>query len=87
MQGTLAGVLKIDAEHYYCVKVSEFDQDEAPDIEKRINKKLVNEELNRIKNLYNYHSKDYFNTTTSISRMQENREFSDMIGKARKLLK
>ena len=34
MQGTLAGVLKIDAEHYYCVKISEFDQDEAPDIEK-----------------------------------------------------
>lgn len=65
----------------------EWHKNEAPDIEKRINKKLVNEELNRIKNLYNYHSKDYFNTTTSISRMQENREFSDMIGKARKLLK
>ena len=65
----------------------EWHQNEAPDVEKRINKKLVNEELKRIKNLYNYHSKDYFNTTTSTSRMQENREFSDMIGKARKLLK
>lgn len=65
----------------------EWHQNEAPDVEKRINKKLVNEELKRIKNLYNYHSKDYFNTTTSTSRMQENREFSDMIGKARKLMK
>ena len=55
--------------------------------EKRINKKLVNEELNRIKNLYNYQSKDYFKTTTSMSRVQENREFSDMIGRARKLMK
>ena len=65
----------------------EWHQNEAPDVEKRINKKLVNEELKRIKNLYNYHSKDYFNTTTSSSRIQENREFSDMIGKARKLMK
>lgn len=65
----------------------EWHQNETPDVEKRINKKLVNEELKRIKNLYNYHSKDYFNTTTSTSRMQENREFSDMIGKARKLMK
>ena len=65
----------------------EWHHNEAPVVEKRINKKLVNEELNRIKNLYKYHSKDYFNTTTSASRIKENREFSDMIGKARKLMK
>lgn len=65
----------------------EWHHNEAPVVEKRINEKLVNEELNRIKNLYKYHSKDYFNTTTSASRIKENREFSDMIGKARKLMK
>lgn len=65
----------------------EWRSSEAPIVEKRINKKLVNEELNRIKNLYNYQSKDYFKTTTSMSRVQENREFSDMIGRARKLMK
>ena len=65
----------------------EWRSSEAPIVEKRINKKLVNEELNRIKNLYNYQSKEYFKTTTSMSRVQENRELSDMIGKARKLMK
>lgn len=65
----------------------EWHCDGAPDVEKRVNKNLVNEEIKRIKNLYNYHSKDYFNTTNANSRVRENREFSDMIGKARKLMK
>ena len=65
----------------------EWHNDEKPDVEKRINKKLVNEEINRIKNLYNYHSKDFFNTTTSQSRLKEDKEISQMLGRARQLMK
>ena len=67
--------------------IVEWHNNDTPNVEKQINKKLVNEELNRIKGLYNYHSKDYFKTTTSDSRIKENREFSNMIGKARNLMK
>ena len=36
---------------------------------------------------YNYKSKDYFTTTNPQTRMNENKEFSDMINKARQLMK
>lgn len=58
-----------------------------PNVTKRLNKTQVNEEMNRIKALYDYKSKDYFTSTNSQSRMNENKEFSDMINKARKLMK
>lgn len=67
--------------------IVEWHKNESPDVEKRINKKMVNEELNRIKNLYNYRSKDYFKTTNNKNRINENCEFSNMIDKARKLMK
>lgn len=67
--------------------IVEWHKNEAPDVEKKINKKMVNEELNRIKNLYNYRSKDYFKTTNNKDRINENSEFSNMIDKARKLMK
>ena len=43
--------------------------------------------MNRIKALYNYKSKDYFNNTTPKSRVNENKEFSDVLGRARQLMK
>ena len=58
-----------------------------PNVTKRLNKTQVNEEMNRIKALYDYKSKDYFTSTSSQSRVNENKEFSDMINKARKLMK
>ena len=58
-----------------------------PNVTKKLNKTQVNEEMNRIKALYGYKSKDYFTTTNSQSRMNENKEFSDMINKARQLMK
>lgn len=67
--------------------IVEWNANREPDVEKQLNKKAVNEEMNRIKQLYNYHSKDHFNNTTSQSRIHEDKEFSDMIGKARKLMK
>lgn len=67
--------------------IVEWHKNDTPDVEKKINKKMVNEELNRIKNLYNYRSKDYFKTTNNKDRINENSEFSNMIDKARKLMK
>ena len=58
-----------------------------PNVTKRINKIQVNEEMNRIKALYGYKSKDYFTTTNSQTRVNEDKGFSDMINKARKLMK
>jgi hypothetical protein len=58
-----------------------------PNVTKRINKTQINEEMKRIKALYGYKSKDYFTSTNSQSRVNENKEFSDMINKARKLMK
>lgn len=67
--------------------IVEWHNNEKPDVEKQTNKKLVNEELNRIKNLYNYKSSSYFKNTTSNSRIAENKELPDMLNKARKLIK
>lgn len=76
-------IMKDTADNEYLVEWN----DKKPNVTKRINKTQVNEEMKRIKALYDYKSKDYFTTTNSQSRIQENKEFSDMINKARKLMK
>lgn len=57
-----------------------------PIVTKRTNMKLVNEEKNRIKALWSYTSAEA-KTSTPKLRVQENKEFSDMINKARQLMK
>ena len=76
-------IMKDTADNEYLVEWT----DKKPNITKKLNKTLVNEEMNRIKSLYGYKSKDYFTTTNSQSRMNESKEFSDMLNKARKLMK
>lgn len=76
-------IMKDTADNEYLVEWT----DKKPNVTKRINKTQVNEEMNRIKALYGYKSKDYFTTTNSNSRINENKEFSDMLNKARKLMK
>jgi len=76
-------IMKDTADNEYLVEWT----NKQPNVTKRLNKTQVNEEMNRIKALYGYKSKDYFTTTNSKSRMNENKEFSDMIDKARKLMK
>lgn len=56
-----------------------------PNVTKRLNKTLVNEEMNRIKSLYEYKSNE--SISNAKSRIKENTEFSDMLNKARKLMK
>lgn len=76
-------IMKDTADNEYLVEWT----DKQPNVTKKLNKTQVNEEMKRIKALYDYKSKDYFTTTNSQSRMNENKEFSDMINKARQLMK
>ena len=76
-------IMKDTADNEYLVEWT----DKKPNVTKKINKTQVNEEMNRIKALYGYKSKDYFTTTSTQSRMNENKEFSDVLNKARKLMK
>lgn len=76
-------IMKDTADNEYLVEWT----DKEPNVTKKLNKTQVNEEMKRIKSLYGYKSKDYFTTTNSQSRMNENKEFSDMLNKARKLMK
>ena len=61
--------------------------DKKPNVTKCVNEKKVNEELNKIKSLYGYNSKDFFKNTTVKSRVNESTEFSNMLDRARKLMK
>lgn len=47
------------------------------------NKRKLNEELNRIKDLYNYKSSDYFNTTNAQSRLFEDKKVESLIEQIR----
>ena len=76
-------IMKDTADNEYLVEWT----DKQPNVTKKINKTQVNEEMKRIKALYGYKSKDYFTTTNPQSRMNETKEFSDVLGKARKLMK
>lgn len=51
------------------------------------NKKHINEEMIKIKNLMNYKHSDYFNTTTSKMRENENKNVSKLIDEAKKIIK
>lgn len=57
-----------------------------PNVTKKLNMKLVNEQKDRIKELWGYKSAEA-KTSTSSFRIQENNEFSEMVQKARKLMK
>ena len=56
-----------------------------PKVTKKINMRLVNEQKERIKQLWGYKSAEA-KTSTSDFRVQENNEFADMVKKARKLM-
>lgn len=59
---------------------------EEPTVTKKVNMKLVNEEKDRIRSLWGYKSPKS-ETTTSSFRLKEGKDFSDMVNKARKLIK
>lgn len=76
-------IMKDTANNEYLVEWSS----KQPKVRKKVNLTEAKAEQNRMKQLWNYKSKDYFNNTTSQSRITEDKEFSDVLNKARKLLK
>lgn len=58
---------------------------EKPNVEKSLNESAVNEEMNRIKYLFDYSSKN--SNTNGKLRMNEDKELDNMIGRVRKLMK
>lgn len=75
-------IMKDSADNQYLVEWTKKE----PNVTKKINMTLVNEEKNRIKELWGYKSPES-KTSTSSSRLQEDKGFSDMVNKARKLIK
>ena len=57
-----------------------------PNVSKKVNMNMVNEERKRIKELWGYKSPEG-NKSSSSFRLKEENEFSDMVNKARKLIK
>lgn len=56
-----------------------------PGVEKQLNEDVVNNEMNRIKELFNYNGKN--SKTTNSVRMNENKSVEDMLGRVRTLMK
>lgn len=51
------------------------------------NKKQVNEEMNRIKKLFNYNSNNHVTTSTANTRLNENKSFNTVLDSARRIIK
>ena len=75
-------IMKDSAKNEYLVEWHSIE----PKVTKKLNMSLVNEEKNRIKELWNYKSAEG-NTSTSNFRIQEDKTFSNMVTKARNLMK
>lgn len=76
-------IMKDNANNEYLVEWA----DRKPNVTKKINKTQVNEEMQRIKDLWGYKSKDFFKGTNAQSRMNENKEFSNILNRTRELMK
>ena len=75
-------IMKDCVDNTYMVEWTEFK----PNVTEMLNESKTNDELNRIKELFGYKSKEYYNNTTAGSRLMEDKNFSDMINKARSLM-
>ena len=60
--------------------------DKEPNVTKKVNMTLVNEQKERIKHLWDYKSAEA-NLSTPDFRVQENKEYTDMVNRARELMK
>jgi len=74
-------IMKDTADNEYLVEWSNRE----PKVTKKVNMTLVNEQKNRIKELWGYKSPESSHSTSSF-RMQENKGFTDMVNRARKLM-
>ena len=76
-------IMKDSSDNQYLV---EWHTTSEPMVTKKPNMTLVNEQKERMKQLWGYKSAEA-KTSTSNFRIQEDKEFSDMVNKARKLIK
>ncbi len=76
-------IMRDKADNQYLVEWT----DKEPNVKKKLNMTLVNEEKERIKQLWGYKSAETQTRTDSSFRLQEDKGFSDMVNKARKLMK
>jgi hypothetical protein len=74
-------IMKDSSDNQYLVEWHKVE----PMVTKKPNMTLVNEQKERMKQLWGYKSAES-KTSTSSFRMQEDKEFSDMVNKARKLM-
>jgi hypothetical protein len=74
-------IMRDKADNEYLVEWS----NKEPNVTKKVNMTLVNEQKNRIKQLWGYKSAESMRTTPSF-RVQEGNEFKDMVDRARKLM-
>lgn len=65
----------------------EWSNKEKPTIQKRLSKKIVAEEMNRIKSLFSYDYSKNNKISTVDDRIEEGRSFGNVLDKARKLTK
>ena len=75
-------IMKDSSDNQYLV---EWHTSGEPMVTKKVNMTLVNEQKERMKQLWGYKSAEA-KTSTSNFRIQEDKEFSDMVKKARKLM-
>ena len=75
-------IMKDSSDNQYLV---EWHTTSEPMVTKKVNMTLVNEQKERMKQLWGYKSAEA-KTSTSNFRIQEDKEFSDMVKKARKLM-
>jgi hypothetical protein len=74
-------IMRDTADNEYIVEWS----NKEPKVTRKVNMTLVNEQKDRIKQLWGYKSAEANRTTPSF-RVQEGKEFNDMVNKARKLM-
>lgn len=75
-------IMKDSHDNEYIVEWTERE----PNVTKKTNMTLVNEQKERIKSLWEYRSREA-NTTTPSFRLQENKEVSDMVNRVKELMK
>jgi hypothetical protein len=76
-------IMRDNSDNEYIVEWHE----DKPEVTKQLNRTKLEEEKARIKQLYNYKSQEYFTSTNGKMRMNETKNFSDMLGRARSLMK
>lgn len=75
-------IMRDSANNEYLVEWKESE----PNVTKKLNMQMVNEQTERMKYLWGYKPKEHMQATTPKMRANEEKEFGNILGKARTLL-